>query len=217
VKRTILAWMTWLAVAVLPAAAWAQHGHAPAPAPHAPAPAGEPMDLEPGEGLEEDWLALADDGEWWLDQEGEVGGDAHMVMRNAHRAAGRGRAMLHHGRAHGMGMVGRFMRLDLTDAQRTKLRDLHEAAARKSVQRRADAELARMDLHKLMRAENPNSASVSSAIDKVARLHAEGLKARFDTYMQARAVLTPEQRKQLDSPAGRPGAPAAPKGEGSAK
>ena len=202
-KRTILAWMTWLAVAVLPAAAWAQHGHGATPhaPPNAPAPAGE--------GIDEEWLALADDGEWWLDEQEGSGGDAHMVMRNAHRAAGRGRAMLHHGRGHG-GMVGRFARLDLTDAQRTKLRDLHEAAARKSVQRRADAQLARMDLHKLMRSENPNSASVSSAIDKVARLHAEGLKARFDTYMQARAMLTPEQLKQLNSPG-------APRGGGSAK
>jgi Spy/CpxP family protein refolding chaperone len=111
------------------------------------------------------------------------------------RRHGRGQGV--HGMRHGPGMMARWADLDLTDEQRDKIRDLHEAQARKAVQRRADIQLARLDLHRLMREERPNSASVSMAIGRIARLHEEGMKARFETHMQARALLTPEQRKQL--------------------
>jgi len=99
------------------------------------------------------------------------------------------------------GMVMRFAALDLTDVQRDKLRDIHETAARKSVQRNADMQIARMDLRKLTRADAPSTSAVSAQIDKISRLQADGMKARFDTFMQARAVLTPEQLKKLRSPA----------------
>ena len=116
------------------------------------------------------------------------------------RRHGRGDGM--HGGMHGMrhgagGLMARWAELDLTDEQRDRIRDLHDAQARKAVQRRADMQLARLDLRQLMREERPNSASVSMAIDRIARLQAEGLKARFETHMQARALLTPEQRQKL--------------------
>jgi Spy/CpxP family protein refolding chaperone len=111
----------------------------------------------------------------------------------------------------GMGM--RFAALDLTDSQREKLRDIHEAAARKSVQRRADIQLAHMDLRKLMRAETPSSASVNAQIDKISKLQADGMKARFDATMQARAVLTPEQLKKLRAGPGAMRAPHSKQGE----
>lgn len=107
---------------------------------------------------------------------------------------------------HGMkmrrGLAMRFAALDLTDPQREKLRDIHEAAARKSVQRRADIQLAHMDLRKLMRAEAPSASAVNAQIDKISRLQADGMKAHFDTFMQARAVLTPEQLKKFRSEPG---------------
>jgi Spy/CpxP family protein refolding chaperone len=94
----------------------------------------------------------------------------------------------------------KLAQLDLSDAQRTRLRDLHEAHARKAIQRRADMQLARMDLRKLMRADRPDAGAVNAQIDRLARMHAEALKAAFEMRMQARAVLTPEQLKQLQEP-----------------
>ena len=121
-------------------------------------------------------------------------GDAPEHAPHAHRGGPGG-----HGMMMRRGAAMRFAALDLTDAQREKLRDIHEAAARKSVQRRADIQLARMDLRKLMRAESPSASSVNAQIDKISRLEADGMKAHFDTFMQARAVLTPEQLKKLRS------------------
>ena len=148
------------------------------------APGEAPPALGDAEGHEAGLMAFDDDG------------DGPDGPRRMHRMAPG---------AHGHGMMMRrnlgmrFAALDLTDAQRDKLRDIHEAAARKSVQRRADMQLARMDLRKLMRAESPSAASVNAQIDKISRLQAEGMKAHFDTFMQARAVLTPEQQKKLRS------------------
>ena len=142
---------------------------------------------ERGPGGPEGPMAMADDDD--EDGPGAPGPMRHMRMGGPH---GRGQMM-------GRGLAMRFAALDLTDAQRDKLRDIHEAAARKNVQRRADMQLARMDLHKLMRAENPSGSAVNAQIDKIARLQADGMKAHFDTFLQARAVLTPEQQKKLRS------------------
>ena len=134
------------------------------------------------------------------DEEGP--GDAPGHAPHAHRGGHGPRGMMMR-----RGVAMRFAALDLTDAQREKLRDIHEAAARKGVQRRADIQLARMDLRKLMRAESPSASSVNAQIDKISRLEADGMKAHFDTFMQARAVLTPEQLKKLRSGPGEMRAP----------
>jgi Spy/CpxP family protein refolding chaperone len=42
--------------------------------------------------------------------------------------------------------------------------------------------------------------AVNAQIDKIARMQAEGMKAAFETRIQARAVLTPEQLKKLQAP-----------------
>ena len=114
--------------------------------------------------------------------------------------AGRGRGM-----GMGRGMGAAFARLDLTDAQREKLADIHERQMRRNVQARADLQLARMDLHKLMKAESPNTAAINAQIDKLAKLRADMQKTHVATFVEARGLLTPEQRKQLREPG--PGGP----------
>ena len=146
-------------------------------------------------------LAYDDDGGGGPGDPPGHGPHAHMG-----RQGGRGMRM-----RQGLGM--RLAALDLTDAQREKLRDIHEAAARKSVQRRADIQLAHMDLRKLMRSETPSSAAVNAQIDKISKLQGDGMKARFDAMMQARAVLTPEQLKKLRAGPGAMRAPHSRQGE----
>jgi Spy/CpxP family protein refolding chaperone len=132
----------------------------------------------------------------WAQAQGDGGMRRHGMRDGMREGMHAMRDGMRSGMRHG-GLMARWADLDLSDEQREKIRDLHDAQARKAVQRRADMQLARLDLRKLMREERPNSASVSMAIDRIARLHADGLKARFETHMQARALLTPEQRKQL--------------------
>lgn len=200
-RHAHMKWVVVMALALAPAAALAQSGQVPAPRggePAKAAPAHEPGDAW----LDDGWLALdeGDDESFWEGHMQPGGpGMGGAMGPGGHRGPGMGGRMRGGRGMHGgMGIARRFAGLDLTDSQRDKLRELHEAAMRRNVQRRADAQLARMDLHKLMRSGNPSASAVNAQIDKVARLHADGLKAHFDTYMQARALLTPEQRKQLD-------------------
>jgi len=97
-------------------------------------------------------------------------------------------------------------RLHLTDEQRTRIRDLHERQMRRGIQARADLQLARMDLHKLMRAPRPELTAINSQIDRMARMRADLAKSRVATMMESRAVLTPEQQKQMREMRMHPGA-----------
>jgi len=193
VRTSRMQWMMLCAALALPMTAWAQHGQSPAPsAPPAPqAPHGpEDSDQEFDE-----LVAMGEDGGAWFAEgdEGGPGGDMHRGARPGMRGARGG---------HGAGMAFhmRMANLDLTDAQRDKMRDLHEAAMRKNIQRKADLEIARMDLHKLMRADAPSGQSVNTQIDKIAKMRADAEKAHFEVFLQARALLTPEQLKQLKEP-----------------
>jgi hypothetical protein len=162
-------WMMLCAALALPMTAWAQHGQAPAPsAPPAPqAPQGpEDRDQEFNE-----LVALGDDGGAWF-ADGEEGGPG----ADMHRGGGRGVRGGPGGHGDGMGLHLRMANLDLTEAQRDKMRDLHEAAMRKNIQRKADLEIARMDLNKLMRADAPSAQSVNTQIDKIAKMRADAEK-----------------------------------------
>ena len=99
-----------------------------------------------------------------------------------------------------MSMHRRFANLDLTEQQRDKMREIHEAAERKNIQRNADLQVARLDLRKLMRADSPNAQAVNTQIDKMSKLQADAMKARYETLLQTRALLTPEQLQKLKAP-----------------
>ena len=193
-KTSRMTWMLLCTALALPVAAWAQHGQAP-PAPHAPAPSVHDSHDDLALGGPDEWFAPDElpGGDLFMD-EGGGGGDAPMMRH--HR-----RAMRMHGeRGQGMSMHRRFAKLDLTEQQRDKMREIHDAAERKSIQRNADLQVARLDLHKLMRADSPNAQAVNAQIDKMAKLRAEAMKSHYETYLQARALLTPEQLQKLKEP-----------------
>jgi Spy/CpxP family protein refolding chaperone len=115
-------------------------------------------------------------------------------MRPGRPRAGLGGPM----RAGRMGMLGPMARrLDLTDSQRERLRDIRDRQERRGIQARADLQIARMDLRRLMSAERPDHAAIDAQIDRNARLRAELAKARVASMLEARAVLSPEQQRKL--------------------
>jgi len=108
-----------------------------------------------------------------------------------------------HGGMHHMGALGgmagggagprMIAALDLTDAQRTRLADLHDRQARRMITMRADLQTAALDLRKLLRDDTPDRRAIEAQIDKMADIHAAMTKAQINTRLDARAVLTPEQ------------------------
>lgn len=192
------------------------------PAVHAPAPPPDPDDALIGDLLGgPDELAFAGGpgpegpppGLWSAD-DGEDGGDAIDApspaggpgpmgrggMRGAWEGMRRGPG------PHGMGPMGPggglphgalLQRLHLSDAQRSRLADIRERQARRDITGRADLQLARMDLGKLLRSEKPDAAAINAQIDRLAALRATQAKARVASHLEARAVLTSEQLGEL--------------------
>ena len=86
--------------------------------------------------------------------------------------------------------------LDLTDAQREKMADIRDRQQRKGIQARADIGIARLDLHKLIRAEKPDQAAINAQIDKIGALRVALAKSRVAAMLEVRTMLTPEQQKK---------------------
>ena len=101
----------------------------------------------------------------------------------------------------GMGMGAHWgmmaSQLDLTDTQKEKIRGIMETQMRRGIQERADLQIATLDLGKLMRADTPNRGAIDAQVDKMARMRATLSKERIGAMLDARAVLTPEQRDKL--------------------
>ena len=172
---------------------------------------------EPGEPLDEPgWLAelgddMADTGPMMAPD--GMGGGPGMGPG----ATGMGRGMGRGARMrHGMGFGPMLAReLDLTAEQREKMKAAHERQERKAIQTRADIQLARLDLHKLMEADKPDSKAIEAQIDRIAGLRAGLVKSRVATMLELRASLTPEQQKKLRELREKgPGVGKAPQGRG---
>ena len=90
-------------------------------------------------------------------------------------------------------MHARLAQLDLSTSQRERLATIREAQQRKAIQMRADLQLARLDMAKLMRAENPDQSALNAQIDRMARLRADAAKARLSGHLEMRSALTADQ------------------------
>ena len=165
-------WTMWLMVALLVAAVPVARLAVAQDQPGAP---GTPP-LGPAEGDDGDWLAL----------------DAGPAMAEGH------------GMGHAAGWLGRgrhwravAKELDLTDDQQKKIEAVHDTHRRKAIAMRADLEVAQLDLHKLMRAEPLDRKAIDAQLDRTIAMRGQLHKARMGALLDARAVLTPEQREKL--------------------
>jgi Spy/CpxP family protein refolding chaperone len=100
---------------------------------------------------------------------------------------------------HDMGdrLFAAFERLDLSDAQKEKLRQIRRSAPASLMPKRQALMEARMDLSDLMDKEGVDTAAARKAHEKVLQARDALEVAQFDLRFQARDVLTPDQRKQL--------------------
>jgi len=110
-----------------------------------------------------------------------------------------GRAMMRGGM---MGMrggwgLGAIERLDLTADQREKLAGIRDRQQRAGIESRAELETAGLDLRKLMRAESPSVTQINAQIDRMAKMRAEIQKSRVGAMIEARNLLTSDQRAKL--------------------
>lgn len=88
-------------------------------------------------------------------------------------------------------------KLNLTDAQKSRLADIRDRQERASIPVQGDLRIASLDLRKLMRAEKPDQRAIDAQIDRVASLRATLHKGRVASMLEAREVLTPAQQKLM--------------------
>jgi Spy/CpxP family protein refolding chaperone len=116
-----------------------------------------------------------------------------MMMR-----MGRG-LMMQPGRMSGrMDMLGRLAdRLDLSEEQRDEIKDVLTAHQKYMIQQKADRELAEVELRELTMKDDPDLDAIEEQIKQIASLEAGMRYSQIKAMVDAKSVLTDEQREEL--------------------
>ena len=115
---------------------------------------------------------------------------------------GRGGRRGHEGRRGRGGparMMGRMQeRLELSDEQVKKIKDVFTEARKKRIALRADARIAGIELRQMVSGETVDKAEVGTKVDAIAKIRGDLLRARADTVLAVRDILTAEQIAKAD-------------------
>lgn len=126
------------------------------------------------------------------------GPEGMMMMHARHRGPG---PMASGGRGMRGGMIEHLLAngeaINLTDAQRDKLRQIRRAAPAALMPKRQAVMEAQMDLHDALDNDKAASPDLRKAHDKVLKARNDLAAALFDLRVQVREVLTPEQRDKI--------------------
>ena len=115
------------------------------------------------------------------------------------RRGGRGRGE-HKGQHSwgGMRRGGFFGQLNLTEDQKTKLKQIRESFAQTNKPLREQLRAKRQELRQASEGGTFNEALATQKLTEMAGLQAKLMGARFQLHQQMLTVLTPEQKTQLD-------------------
>jgi Spy/CpxP family protein refolding chaperone len=87
--------------------------------------------------------------------------------------------------------------LGLSDAQYAQLRKARVEVRKAAIRRRADLQVARLELRELLDAPTPDEKAVAAKVKELNELQAAALKARVDARLTLGKMLSPEQREKL--------------------
>ncbi len=112
--------------------------------------------------------------------------------------------MMGRGGHDGMGMMKRehhfekmIAALGLDEKQTEAVRAIRSRVAKETVRKRADLQVARIDLRDLMAKDQVDLATADALVKKMAGLQAEIRIAHIKSMQEVKGVLTPEQRKKF--------------------
>jgi Spy/CpxP family protein refolding chaperone len=88
--------------------------------------------------------------------------------------------------------------LAITPEQRQKLQDIRFNSEKESIQHRASLQVLHLELSRLIDSENPDRALIDKKIQQVAQEEASLLSSSVNSGLNARALLTAEQRTKLE-------------------
>lgn len=87
--------------------------------------------------------------------------------------------------------------LGLTEEQQQKLKDIGFNTAKAGIQQSAELRVRRLELARLMEAENPDRAAIDKKLQEISQAQAALSRSRINALLDGRAVLTAEQRAKV--------------------
>ena len=87
--------------------------------------------------------------------------------------------------------------LGITAEQRQKLEDIRFDMEKEAIQHRSALQIHRLELSRLINAENPDRAAIDKKIQEVSQEEGSLMRSSIDGRLNARGVLTAEQRTKL--------------------
>lgn len=87
--------------------------------------------------------------------------------------------------------------LGLTDEQAAQVQKLHQERRTQAIRRRADIQIARIELEQALEAATIDEKVVAAKVQTLTQLQADAVKARVDQRLAVAKLLTPEQRQKM--------------------
>ncbi|MBI5836534.1 MAG: Spy/CpxP family protein refolding chaperone [Candidatus Eisenbacteria bacterium] len=97
----------------------------------------------------------------------------------------------------GPGRMARVQKLQLSDSQKSQLREKRFAAAHRRIELHSRLAEARLCLHELMSGEKLDEAAIRTQARVVGELQGQAAQQRIEDHVGMLTVLTPEQRKTV--------------------
>ena len=87
--------------------------------------------------------------------------------------------------------------LGLTEEQQQKLKEIGFQAAKAAIQQRADLQVERLELMRLMHAENPDRMAIEGRLEKIGQARTQLSRVGVNALLDGHDVLTAEQRSKI--------------------
>ncbi len=102
------------------------------------------------------------------------------------------------GKREGMMHPKMMTELNLTDAQKEKLKTMRSAHQKEMIKLQAAAKIAQIELGDVLHQDNPKSTEVKAKIDAVNAARNKVMEARIMRRLESKKVFTPEQLKKME-------------------
>ena len=93
---------------------------------------------------------------------------------------------------------GMTRKLELTDEQMKKIKNVLTDARKKRISLRANARVAQIELKEMISQETVDGAKIGAKVDEISKIKSDMLRAKTDAALAVRAVLTAEQLAKAD-------------------
>lgn len=89
--------------------------------------------------------------------------------------------------------------IELTDEQQGKIEEMEFAAQKAGIELHSKIQIAQLELHKLMQADNPDEGKIKSKVEEMGKLKTEQHLNRVQSHLSMQKILTSEQKEKLQS------------------